>query len=105
MALRGYGSWRALAARTDWSESTLRGLGLPRATATSRHLREIAAACQVPYEWFTVPSIQAAVQEQARRLESGRRAPGEPAPTDEEQRAEDGDDDDEEEEGIGAPRA
>lgn len=95
MALHGFGSWTALAAKTDWSESTLRGLGLPRARATSRHLREIAAACEVPYEWFTIPSIQGAVEEHSDRLESRRRDPGGIAPTDEERLAEVDDDDDE----------
>jgi hypothetical protein len=61
MALGGVGSWEALAERTPMSRSTLKNLGTPRAHADESHLRVIAAACGLPYPWFTIADIGRAV--------------------------------------------
>lgn len=61
MALAGVGSWEQLAARTPYSRSLLKDLGTTRATAEESHLRVLAAACELPYAWFTVPDIGAAL--------------------------------------------
>jgi hypothetical protein len=61
MALADIGSWEELAARTPLSRSTLKDLGTVRGRAEETHLRVIAAACELPYAWFTVPDIGGAV--------------------------------------------
>jgi uncharacterized protein YceH (UPF0502 family) len=61
MALADIGSWEQLAARTPLSRSTIKDLGTVRGRAEETHLRVIAAACEVPYAWFTVPDLRAAV--------------------------------------------
>jgi hypothetical protein len=61
MALADIGSWEELAERTPLSRSTLKDLGTPRGRAEETHLRVIAAACRLPYAWFTVPDIGRAV--------------------------------------------
>src|SRR4051812_6119094 len=61
MALADVGSWDELAARTPLSRSTLKDLGTVRGRAEETHLRVIAAACGLPYAWFTVPDLRAAV--------------------------------------------
>lgn len=61
MALAGLESWEALAAATGYSRTTLKELGTERKSAQRRHLIAIATACDVPLEWFSVPSIAAAV--------------------------------------------
>jgi hypothetical protein len=47
-------SWDELAARTPLSRSTLKDLGTVRGRTDETHLRVIAAACEIPYAWFTV---------------------------------------------------
>ena len=61
MALAGITSWEDLADRTPFSRSLLKDLGTERGEAGERHLRSIAAACSVPYAWFTVPDLKDAV--------------------------------------------
>lgn len=61
MALAGVGSWEDLADRTPFSRSLLKDLGTERAEVGEQHLRPIAAACGVPYAWFTIPDLKAAV--------------------------------------------
>ena len=61
MALAGISSWEELAERTPLSRSTLKDLGTERRRADETHLRVIAAACDVPYEWFTVPDLRHAL--------------------------------------------
>lgn len=92
MILAGASSWERLAELTGYSRTTVKDLGTPRKVAEHKHVVNVAAALGVAYEWFTVPSIQEAVEAHARHLESERQARGEPGPTDEERREEDGDD-------------
>jgi hypothetical protein len=61
MALADISSWDELARRVPLSRSTVKDLGTPRGRAEETHLRVIAAACDVPYAWFTVPDLRAAV--------------------------------------------
>jgi hypothetical protein len=61
MALADIGSWEKLAARTPLSRSTLKDLGTVRGRAEETHLRVIAAACALPYSWFTVADLGRAV--------------------------------------------
>jgi transcriptional regulator with XRE-family HTH domain len=61
MALAGISSWEELAERTPLSRSTLKDLGTERRRAEETHLRVIAAACEVPYDWFTVPDLRRAL--------------------------------------------
>jgi hypothetical protein len=61
MALAGVTSWEQLADQADLSRSTVAGLGTPRGKNREGHIRAIGAACGVPYEWFTVPDLGAAV--------------------------------------------
>jgi hypothetical protein len=76
MALADIRSWDDLAARTPMSRSTLKDLGTSRGRADESHLRVIAAACGLPYAWFTVGDIGHAVQREdedpslAERLEA-----------------------------------
>lgn len=60
MALADISSWEELARRVPLSRSTVKDLGTPRGRAEETHLRVIAAACDVPYAWFTVPDLRAA---------------------------------------------
>lgn len=62
MGLAGIGSWEGLAAKTGYSRSLLKDLGTPRGTAERKHLMAIAGACEVPFEWFTLPSLSEAIQ-------------------------------------------
>jgi hypothetical protein len=62
MALADIGSWEELARRVPLSRSTVKDLGTVRGRAEETHLRVIAAACDVPYSWFTVPDLKAAVE-------------------------------------------
>lgn len=57
MALAGVTSWDDLAERTPFSRSLLKDLGTERGRVEEQHLRPIAAACGVPYAWFTVPDL------------------------------------------------
>lgn len=61
MALADIGSWEQLAERTPLSRSTLKDLGTVRGRAEETHLRVIAAACDLPYSWFTIGDIGGAV--------------------------------------------
>jgi hypothetical protein len=61
MALADIGSWEQLAERTPLSRSTLKDLGTVRGRAEETHLRVIAAACDLPYPWFTIADIGGAV--------------------------------------------
>jgi hypothetical protein len=61
MALADIGSWEQLAERTPLSRSTLKDLGTVRGRAEETHLRVIAAACDLPYAWFTITDIGGAV--------------------------------------------
>jgi hypothetical protein len=61
MALADIGSWEQLADRTPLSRSTLKDLGTVRGRAEETHLRVIAAACDLPYAWFTISDIGGAV--------------------------------------------
>jgi hypothetical protein len=61
MALADIRSWDELAARTPMSRSTLKDLGTVRGRADETHLRVIAAACELPYAWFTVADLGRAV--------------------------------------------
>jgi hypothetical protein len=61
MALADITSWEQLAERTPLSRSTLKDLGTVRGRADETHLRVIAAACGLPYAWFTVPDLGRAV--------------------------------------------
>jgi hypothetical protein len=61
MALADIRSWDELAAHTPMSRSTLKDLGTVRGRADETHLRVIAAACGLPYAWFTVADIGRAV--------------------------------------------
>jgi hypothetical protein len=76
MALADIGSWEELAERTPLSRSTLKDLGTVRGRAEETHLRVIAAACDLPYSWFTVSDIGRAVEREdddptlAERLEA-----------------------------------
>ncbi|HEV7494276.1 hypothetical protein [Baekduia sp.] len=54
-------TWAQLAEATKIGESTLKGLGTPRGRADEKHLRVIAAACALPYAWFTVEDLGRAV--------------------------------------------
>jgi len=62
MALADIRSWDQLAARTPISRSTLKDLGTIRGRADETHLRVIAAACNLPYAWFTITDLGRAVQ-------------------------------------------
>lgn len=95
MKLTGVRSWDKLAELTGYSRTTVKDLGTTRKKAEHKHVVNVASACKVPYEWFTIPSIQEAVEEHARRLESERLVQDGLAPTVEERREEDDDDDDE----------
>jgi hypothetical protein len=58
-------TWKKLAKATKISDSTLKSIGTPRRKATDndeRYLQDIAKACGVPYAWFTVPDLGAAVR-------------------------------------------
>jgi hypothetical protein len=75
MALADISSWDELAERTPLSRSTLKDLGTVRGRATETHLRVIAAACDLPYAWFTIPDLAAAITDDtdpslAERLEA-----------------------------------
>jgi hypothetical protein len=61
MALADIGSWEQLAEQTPLSRSTLKDLGTVRGRAEETHLRVIAAACDLPYAWFTIADIGGAV--------------------------------------------
>jgi hypothetical protein len=61
MALADISSWDELAERTPLSRSTLKDLGTVRGRADETHLRVIAAACELPYAWFTVADLGRAV--------------------------------------------
>jgi hypothetical protein len=61
MALADIGSWEQLAECTPLSRSTLKDLGTVRGRAEETHLRVIAAACDLPYAWFTIADIGGAV--------------------------------------------
>lgn len=61
MALDGVSSWEDLADKTPFSRSLLKDLGTERARVEEKHLRSIAAACGVPYAWFTVPELAQAL--------------------------------------------
>jgi hypothetical protein len=61
MALADIRSWDELAAKTPMSRSTLKDLGTVRGRAEETHLRVIAAACGLPYAWFTVADLGGAV--------------------------------------------
>lgn len=61
MALADIGSWEQLAEETPLSRSTLKDLGTVRGRAEETHLRVIAAACELPYSWFTIADIGGAV--------------------------------------------
>jgi hypothetical protein len=61
MALADIGSWEQLADRTPLSRSTLKDLGTVRGRAEETHLRVIAAACDLPYAWFTIADLGGAV--------------------------------------------
>jgi hypothetical protein len=81
MALAGISSWEELAEHTPLSRSTLKDLGTERRRAEETHLRVIAAACDVPYEWFTVADLRHAIVREdddepsiAERLEALERA-------------------------------
>jgi hypothetical protein len=65
MALADISSWDELAARTPLSRSTLKDLGTVRGRATETHLRVIAAACDLPYAWFTTPDLGAAIADES----------------------------------------
>jgi hypothetical protein len=62
MALAGVRGWDDLAARTPMSRSTVKDLGTRRGHADESHLRVIAAACGLPYAWFTVADLGRAVE-------------------------------------------
>jgi hypothetical protein len=76
MALADISSWEELAERTPMSRSTLKDLGTVRGRAEETHLRVIAAACGLPYAWFTVGDLGRAVSREdeeptvAERLEA-----------------------------------
>jgi hypothetical protein len=55
------GTWDRLAEVTKISSSTLKSLGTPRRDAEEKYLRVIAAACALPYAWFTVEDLGSAV--------------------------------------------
>jgi hypothetical protein len=55
------GTWDRLAEATKISSSTLKSLGTPRKEAEEKYLRVIAAACAVPYAWFTIEDLAGAV--------------------------------------------
>jgi hypothetical protein len=61
MALADIGSWEQLAEQTPLSRSTLKDLGTVRGRAEETHLRVIAAACDLPYAWFTIADLGGAV--------------------------------------------
>jgi hypothetical protein len=61
MALADIRSWDDLAARTPMSRSTLKDIGTVRGRADETHLRVIAAACGLPYSWFTIADVAAAI--------------------------------------------
>jgi hypothetical protein len=57
-------TWAKLAKVTEISTSTLKSIATPRRKAKDddeKYLRVIAEACGVPYAWFTVPDLGAAV--------------------------------------------
>jgi hypothetical protein len=57
-------TWAKLAKVTEISTSTLKSIATPRREAKDddeKYLRVIAEACGVPYAWFTVPDLGAAV--------------------------------------------
>jgi len=56
------GTWDRLAEVTEISSSTLKKLGTKRGRAEEKHLLPISRACKVPYAWFTVPDVGAAVR-------------------------------------------
>jgi hypothetical protein len=56
------GTWDRLAEATKISSSTLKSLGTPRRRADEKYLHVIAEACAVPYAWFTVADLGAAVR-------------------------------------------
>jgi hypothetical protein len=58
-------TWAKLAKVTKISSSTLKSIATPRRKASDddeKYLRVIAEACGVPYAWFTVPDLGAAVR-------------------------------------------
>jgi hypothetical protein len=58
-------TWAKLAKVTKISTSTLKSIATPRRKAEDndeKYLRVIAEACGVPYAWFTVPDLGAAVR-------------------------------------------
>lgn len=61
MALADISSWDQLAEKTGMSRSTVKDLGTVRGRANEGHLRVIAAACDLPYPWFTVPDVGRAI--------------------------------------------
>jgi len=69
MGLAGVASFKALEIRMGkaFSAGTLKSLGAARDLKV-RHAQAIARVCEVPYEWFTVPSLREAVSREAARL-------------------------------------
>jgi hypothetical protein len=61
MALADISSFERLAEVTKLSRSTLKDLGTRRGRADEKHLRVIAAHCDLPYAWFTVADVGRAV--------------------------------------------
>jgi hypothetical protein len=61
MALADISSFERLAEVTKLSRSTLKDLGTRRGRADEKHLRVIAAHCDLPYSWFTVADVGQAV--------------------------------------------
>jgi hypothetical protein len=58
-------TWEMLAEATKIGTSTLKVIATPRRNAKDgdeKYLRTIAEACGVPYAWFTVPDLGAAVR-------------------------------------------
>jgi hypothetical protein len=58
-------TWEKLAKATKISTSTLKSIATPRRKAEDddqKYLHVIAEACGVPYAWFTVPDLGAAVR-------------------------------------------
>lgn len=58
-------TWPKLAKATKISVSTLKSIATPRRKADDddeKYLRMIAEACGLPYAWFTVPDLGAAVR-------------------------------------------
>lgn len=61
MGASGVDTWEKLAERTGYSWSLVKELGKSR-PMQRKHWQAIAAACNVPYEWFTVPDLGEAVR-------------------------------------------